>query len=50
MKLDINAISSTRRMLSLLEGIALKYNVTSRFCPVQYFVMFTIYLDKSNIE
>ena len=48
MKLDINAISSTVGRPSLLEDIALQYNVISHFCSAQYFVMFTMFLVKMS--
>ena len=50
MKLDINAMFSTVGRPSLLEDIALQYNVIPRFCSSQKFVMFTIFLDNSNVE
>ena len=50
MKLDINAMFCTEGRPSLLEDIAMQYDVILRFFSAQYFVMFTIFLDNSYIE
>ena len=50
MKLDISAMFSTVGRPSLLEDIALYYNAIPCFCSARKCVMFTIFLDNSNVE